>query len=85
MDSNAVGVDPCSAKWDWNKYLPEKSTVDSTFDFFATQKSLQGAVDGASLCQVLGGVKVYNNKSASSCSSAELSNLSGKLAPRTNT
>jgi len=69
MDSNAVGVDPCSAKWDWNKYLPEKSTVDSTFDFFATQNHCKVRSTALPLCQVLGGVKVYNNKSASSCSS----------------
>ncbi len=66
-DNNAVGVDPCSAKWDWNKYLPEKSTVDSTFGFFATQNKCKVESTALPLCQVLAGVKVFNNKTASSC------------------
>ncbi len=68
LDTNAVGVDPCSAKWDWNKYLPEKSTVDSTFNFFATQNHCQVRSTVLPLCQVLVGIKVFNNKNASSCS-----------------
>jgi hypothetical protein len=71
LDTNAVGIDPCSAKWDWNKYLAEKSTVDSTFDFFATQNHCTVRSTLLPLCLVLGGVKVFNNKTASSCSAGE--------------
>ena len=67
-DTNALGVDPCSATWDWNKYLPEKSTVDATFSFFDTQNKCKVQSTALPLCQVLKGVKVYNNKTASSCS-----------------
>ncbi len=67
LDTNQVGVDPCSTKWDWNKYLPEKSTVDGTFNFFASQNHCKVQTTALPLCQVISGVKVFNNKSASSC------------------
>jgi len=67
LDSNKVGVDPCSARWDWNKYLPQKSTVDGTFGFFASQNSCKVKSTALPLCQVLKGVKVYNNNDATSC------------------
>ena len=68
-DTNAVGVDPCSAKWDWNKYLPEKSTVDGTFTYFATQNACKAETTTLGLCQVIKGVKTFNNNDASSCKS----------------
>jgi poly(3-hydroxybutyrate) depolymerase len=67
LDNNTVGVDPCSAKWDWNQYLPEKSTVDSTYSFFSTQNKCKVQSTALPLCQTINGVKVYNNKTASSC------------------
>jgi len=70
-DTNAIGIDPCAARWDWNKYLAEKSTVDSTFNYFATQNHCAVRTTLLPLCQVLGGVKVFNNKTASSCSAGE--------------
>lgn len=67
QDSNAIGVDPCAAKWNWNKYLAEKSTVDATFNYFAMQNSCKVKSTALPLCQVLGGVKVFNNNDATSC------------------
>lgn len=69
-DTNAVGVDPCSKTWDWNKYLPEKSTVDSTFGYFATQNKCTVKSTALPLCQTIKGVKVFNNNTASSCANS---------------
>jgi len=67
LDNNAVGVDPCSATWDWNKFLPEKSTVDDTYNFFVSQNHCTVQSSALPLCQVIGGVKVFNPNDATSC------------------
>ena len=69
LDNNPIGVDPCLAKWDWNKYLPEKSTVDQTFTYFATQNACKVKTTTLNLCQTIKGVKTYNNNDATSCKS----------------
>jgi poly(3-hydroxybutyrate) depolymerase len=67
LDTNLSGLDPCSGKWDWNKALPEDSTVDQTYDYFVAQNGCAVQQSILPLCQIINGTKVFNNNDATSC------------------
>ena len=78
LDNNKVGIEPCGRVWDWNHFLPEKSSSDDTFNFFVTNLHCT-PVSAAPLCDSSSGTLVYNNNDTSFCGTGTTSNAEVKF------